>query len=155
MATDVPPSRSIEESIVGGLESIGRRFAAMTMSRIVLIIGIIAVLRAGVAGVGPAWLEPLGESARAFPRSTNWLSSSVLPNVIARMTGEPGRAMWWSMGAVVLCAVLIGVWRMIRDLGAWTRPALILVCVSPAFATSLGMIGHSDIFMIAASLIVV
>lgn len=59
------------------------------------------------------------------------------------------------IGAALLSATLIGVWRVASHLGVWSRPTMILVCLSPAFATSLMLIGHYDIFIIAGSLVVV
>lgn len=50
---------SVEQTMLSVLDSIGRRFDAMSTRFFLVIIGAIAALRVGVAGVGPNFLRPL------------------------------------------------------------------------------------------------
>lgn len=69
--------------------------------------------------------------------------------------GAPGQLFWWVLGTLMIIAMLMGLWRAIRPLGPWARPALVLIALSPAFVMMIQTVGHNDMFMLAGSLLVV
>lgn len=119
-----------------------------------LIAGSVAVLKGGVAGVGPNFLVALRGAAEGFPDPVSSFSTSVGSLLLMRLAGFPSGPVWWALGAVGLAALVVGLLLASRRLGDWSRHAALLLLASPAFATLLSMLGHYDLLTVAGSVVV-
>jgi hypothetical protein len=101
---------SVEQTIIRSLGSIGEWAQAMTQTRFVLLLGLVAALRAGIAGIGPNYFSVVWDSARHFPTGVSYMNSSVLTNLITKMIIQfhLPQETWWAIGFVVTASMLIG-----------------------------------------------
>lgn len=120
-----------------------------------LFFGLVAVLKIGIAGVGPNFLIPLRSAAAALPVPDSSFSTSLGAILLMRLAGTPSSAMWWAMGGVGLLLVVGALLWASRRLGPWAPHAAVILLGSSAFATLLSMLGHYDLFTVGGSVLVV
>ena len=85
-------------------------------STFVGILLVIAILRVGPSPIGKPWVGWVYDAARAFPKTTSYISYSPLPVLIAKVLREPRMIIWWSLFGVLLLVWILVVMDRLKVL---------------------------------------
>lgn len=148
--------------MVGGLDVLMERIQPMGrwMARtsnwvFALTLLAVGIIRIGVLPIGPEWVGWLRNAAASLPDPSQYLSSSVGPAVVMRVLGGPPSVIWWVLGAGLWLLVFATSIVVLARRGVRGRLLAIGLAASPAFAVTVTMIGHYDLWIIAGSSILV
>jgi hypothetical protein len=111
----------------------------------------VGVVRIGVLPIGPEWVGWLRGAAESLPEPSQYLSSSVGPAVVMRVLGGPPSIIWWLLGAGIWLLVFAVPITILARRGVRGRLLAIGLAASPAFAVTVTMLGHYDLWIIAGS----
>lgn len=136
------------------LERLGQWVMRIRMRYFMLLILVIGVIRIGPLGIGPDYVRQLSVSAESFPTPVSYLSSGLGPTFIISLIGEPSTLAWWIVGSLIWIGMILVLLNAVRKSGTWAKPAWILIVMSPAFILSVSMLGQTDMFTIAGSLLI-
>jgi hypothetical protein len=118
-----------------------------------IVIGL-SVIRTGPLPIGPEWVGWLRSAGQSLPVPSELLSSSLGPVGLMRVLGYPGDVAWWALGFILWLAAFGGTIFYLARFGALGRLIAIGVAASPAFAVTLSMLGHYDLWIIVGSAVV-
>lgn len=152
--TGLDPVSNPLRTLSGLLETVGMWLMNIRMRYFLLFILAIGIIRIGPLGIGPDFIEALRISAASFPVPSEYVSSGLGPTIIISIIGQPSNLIWWLVGSLVWIGIILGLINAIRNSGAWAKPAWILVVMSPAFILATSMLGQTDMFTIAGSLLI-
>ena len=121
----------------------------------VTLLGIILLARVGPSPIGKPWVGWVYDAARAFPKTTSYISYSPLPVLIAKVMREPRMIIWWSLFGVLLLVWILVVMDRLKVLFPKNyRIVQIIFAASQVVMLQSTFIGHYDnISVIAASLV--
>lgn len=114
----------------------------------------LGVIRTGPLPIGPEWVGWLRSAGQSLPIPSEYLSSSLGPVGLMRVLGYPGYVAWWALGFILWLAAFGGMIFYLARFGALGRLIAIGVAASPAFAVTLSMLGHYDLWIIVGSAVV-
>lgn len=115
-----------------------------------IVIGL-GVIRMGPLPIGPEWVGWLRSAGQSLPVPSEYLSSSLGPVGLMRVLGYPGDVAWWVLGFILWLVAFGGSIFYLARFGALGRLIAIGVAASPAFAVTLSMLGHYDLWIIVGS----
>ena len=116
---------------------------------------IVGVVRTGPLPIGPEWVGWLRNAGDSLPQPSEYLSSSVGPAAVMKVLGSPGSVTWWVLGAILWACVFAVPILILARKGVKGRLIAIGIAASPAFAVTVTMLGHYDLWIIAGSATVV
>lgn len=137
------------------IQPVGRWIAGVPNWTFALVLLAVGVVRIGVLPIGPEWVGWLRGAAESLPEPSQYLSSSVGPAALMRVLGGPPSVIWWALGAGLWLIVMALPILVLARRGILGRLLAIGLAASPAFAVTVTMLGHYDLWMIAGSATIV
>lgn len=133
------------------IRPVGRWMVRLPTWMFALLLIAVGVVRIGVLPIGPEWVGWLRSAAASLPEPSQYLSSSVGPSVVMRVLGGPPSLIWWAVGGGLWLIVFAVPILILARRGVRGRLLAIGVAASPAFAVTVTMLGHYDLWIIAGS----
>ncbi len=130
------------------LSRLGRWLEKISARKFVSISFAIAILKIGVLGNGPEAIEWIRESATAFPKPNSWMSSSILQTLLFSILRNPSNTIWWAFSSLLWFVSLLIIGKFVVKESPLKRVMILLIFLSPAFSTTVSMIGKYDIYIL-------